>query len=107
MSQRHSEAAFETVIETHLLANGYVTMNRDGFDRQRAIFPETVLAFIRATQPKEWVNLDTRRTATERTIVLLKEHRTAIIAAAVIGRITIRESTEDTLLRQSGSTMRC
>jgi hypothetical protein len=102
-----NEAAFETVIETHLLANGYMTVNRDGLDRERAIFPETVLAFIRATQPKEWVNLDTRRTATERTIVLLKERRPATIAAAVIGRNTISESTEDTLLRQSGSTMRC
>jgi type I restriction enzyme, R subunit len=33
MIQRHSEAAFETVIEAHLLANGYVTVNRDGFDQ--------------------------------------------------------------------------
>src|ERR671922_187481 len=58
MSQRHSEAAFETVIETYLLANGYMTVNRDGFDRQRAIFPQTVLAFLRATQPKEWARLE-------------------------------------------------
>src|SRR5215831_538447 len=58
MSQRHSEAAFETVIETHLLANGYVAVDRAGFDRERAIFPETVLAFIRATQPKEWARLE-------------------------------------------------
>lgn len=40
------EAAFETVIERHLLANGYARVDRDGFDRERAIFPETVLAFI-------------------------------------------------------------
>jgi type I restriction enzyme R subunit len=39
-------------------ANGYVTVNRDGFDRERAIFPETVLAFIRATQPKVWARLE-------------------------------------------------
>ena len=59
MSQpRHSEGAFETVIETHLLANGYVAVDRDGFDRARAIFPETVLAFIRETQPNEWVKLE-------------------------------------------------
>jgi type I restriction enzyme R subunit len=58
MSERHSEAAFETVIEVHLLANGYVTVDRDSFDRQRAIFPETVLAFIRTTQPKEWARLE-------------------------------------------------
>src|SRR5712692_11302321 len=59
MSKRHSEAAFETVIEAQLLANGYVSVDRDGFDRKRAIFPETVLAFIRATQPKEWARLET------------------------------------------------
>jgi len=61
MSQRHSEAAFETVIEAYLRANGYLTMNRDGFNRARAIFSETVQAFIRPTQLKEWVNLDARR----------------------------------------------
>ena len=59
MSQdRHSEAAFETVIEAHLLENGYVPIEREGFDRERAIFPETVLAFIRETQPKEWAKLE-------------------------------------------------
>ena len=55
---RHSEAAFEIVIEAHLLANGYVPVAREGFDRERAIFPETVLAFIRATQPTEWAKLE-------------------------------------------------
>ena len=55
---RHSEAAFETVIQAHLLVNGYVAIARDGFDRERAIFPETVLAFIRETQPKEWAKLE-------------------------------------------------
>jgi type I restriction enzyme R subunit len=58
MSQWHSEAAFETVIEAHLLANGYIAVDRAGFDRQRAIFPESVLAFIRTTQPKEWARLE-------------------------------------------------
>jgi len=55
---RHSESAFETVIEAHLLQNGYVTIAREGFDRERAIFPETVLAFVRQTQPKEWAKLE-------------------------------------------------
>ena len=51
---RRSEIAFETVIEAHLLQNGYVPVAGEGFDRERAIFPETALAFIRQTQPKEW-----------------------------------------------------
>ena len=43
MSTRHSssphrEAAFESVIEAHLLDDGYVTL-KSGFDRKRAIFP--------------------------------------------------------------------
>ena len=29
---RHSEAAFETVIEAHLLASGYETVGREGFE---------------------------------------------------------------------------
>lgn len=53
-----SEAAFETVLETHLLENGYVSVTRDGFDRERAVFPESVLGFIRETQPKEWAKLE-------------------------------------------------
>ena len=55
---RHSEAAFETVIEAHLLANGYTRIESEGFDRERAIFPETVLGFIRDTQSKEWGKLE-------------------------------------------------
>ena len=51
---RHSEAAFETAIETDLLQNGYVSLDREGYDRESAIFPETVLAFIGETQPEEW-----------------------------------------------------
>jgi type I restriction enzyme R subunit len=55
---RHSEAAFETVIEHHLLGHGYVAVSRDGFNRARAIFPAVVLDFIRDTQPKEWAKLE-------------------------------------------------
>ena len=58
MGQRHNEAAFETVIEAHMLDNGYVRVAAGTFDRGRAIFPETVLAFIRETQPKDWARLE-------------------------------------------------
>src|SRR5215212_3170807 len=53
-----SEASFETVIESHLLAHGYVSVAAEGFDRERAIFPDAVLSFIRETQPKEWSKLE-------------------------------------------------
>src|SRR5713101_9138290 len=54
----HTETAFETVIESHLLSNGYIAVDRAGFDRARAIFPGIVLRFIRETQPKEWAKLE-------------------------------------------------
>ena len=50
---RHSEAAFETVIEAHLLQNGYVPVVREGFHRERAIFSESVLAAVRQTASGE------------------------------------------------------
>ncbi|MBF6599048.1 MAG: type I restriction endonuclease subunit R [Dehalococcoidia bacterium] len=56
--ERHREGAFETVIDDHLLANGYARVNPHGFDRDRAIFPEQVIAFIRETQPQEWSKLE-------------------------------------------------
>ncbi len=58
MPGRHTEHAFETVIEHHLLGHGYVAVSRDGFDRERAIFPSVVLDFIKDTQPKEWAKLE-------------------------------------------------
>jgi type I restriction enzyme R subunit len=56
---RTTEGAFETVIEAYLLGNGYVRLAPEGFDRERAIFPEAVLSFIRDTQPAEWNKLET------------------------------------------------
>ena len=56
--KRTTEAAFESVIEAHLMAHGYVAIGREGFDQERAVFPETALAFIRGTQPEEWARLE-------------------------------------------------
>lgn len=53
-----SEAAFETVIEAHLHDNGYQTIDKNSFDKARAIFPQSVIAFIHTTQPKEWAKLE-------------------------------------------------
>lgn len=53
-----SEYAFETVIETELLAGGYKPVPAGSFDREAAVFPVEVLAFIRETQPEEWRKLE-------------------------------------------------
>jgi len=53
-----SEAAFETAIEAVLLTEGYTRINAKGFDRERAIFPDEALDFIRFTQGKVWEKLE-------------------------------------------------
>jgi len=53
-----SEAAFETAIEDVLLAQGYEKQDSKSFDRERAIFPEVALDFIRTTQAKTWDKLE-------------------------------------------------
>ncbi|HRI43687.1 MAG TPA: DEAD/DEAH box helicase family protein [Fimbriimonadaceae bacterium] len=58
MAARHFEAAFETVIEEHMLGHGYQRIAHGSFDRERAIFPDEVLEFIRETQPREWEHLE-------------------------------------------------
>ena len=58
MPPRIAEIAFEIAIESHLVANGYTRISEKGFDRALAIFPETILDFIRKTQPKEWAKLE-------------------------------------------------
>lgn len=57
-NRRHLEETFETVIEATMLGNGAIPQPASGFDPDSAIFPETVLAFIRETQPKEWKALE-------------------------------------------------
>lgn len=70
MTRRHDEASFESVIEAHLLASGYVSLAATAYDAERALFPPVVLAFIRATQPKEWARLEALHGTNTETTVL-------------------------------------
>ena len=56
--KRTSEAAYETAIEAVLLGQGYEPVDDKGFDRERAIFPEEVLAFIQGTHAAVWQKLE-------------------------------------------------
>lgn len=53
-----SEAAFECAIEAALLSGGYKSLAPAAFDRERAMFPELVLEFIRTTQAQAWKKLE-------------------------------------------------
>ena len=54
----HVESSFETVIENYLLNNGYRAVSKEGYNKEKAFFPETAIAFIKTTQPKEWKKLE-------------------------------------------------
>ena len=51
------EVSFESGIEIHLLAHGYTAVAKHTYDKEKAIFPQTVLDFIKTTQQKEWSKL--------------------------------------------------
>lgn len=59
MTKIHTEAAFESVIEAHLLAHGYEQGNPKSFDAALGLDPVRLTAFIAATQPKIWAAIET------------------------------------------------
>lgn len=71
MPGQYTETAFEAAIEHFLLTSGgYVSSRRDDFDLERCIDPTTFLAFIRETQPDEWLYLqDIQKDKTEETLL--------------------------------------
>ncbi|WP_310600684.1 type I restriction endonuclease [Desulfobulbus sp.] len=53
MSQT-TEKAFESYVEQMLLAKGWQQGSVSEWDRERALFPSRIVAFIAATQPRLW-----------------------------------------------------
>ncbi len=55
----HSEKAFETAIEQHLLTiGGYTKADKSAFDLQRCIDASILIPFIKKTQPAQWKYLE-------------------------------------------------
>lgn len=52
-----TEHTFEGNIEAHLLSHGWVQVSPAGYDRRLGLFPDEVVGFVQATQPKAWANL--------------------------------------------------
>ncbi|MHB8845902.1 MAG: type I restriction endonuclease subunit R [Nitrospirota bacterium] len=71
MPGQHTEKAFETAIESHLLtAAGYSKADPATFDRDRSIDPTILIPFIQETQPKEWEYLkNLQKDKTEATLL--------------------------------------
>lgn len=48
-----TEKRFESDIHTAMLSGGY-TRNNDTYDTKNALFLDTLVRFVQATQPKSW-----------------------------------------------------
>ena len=49
-----TERRFEDDITGYLLSEGGYTRNADLYDPQLGLFPDTLIRFVRRTQPREW-----------------------------------------------------
>ena len=54
------ESAFESNIEAHLVEHGWDKLTPAGYDRKAGLFPDEVIGFVQASQPKVWQQLVTR-----------------------------------------------
>lgn len=70
MSSPHKEVHFESDIVKHLTAHGWLEGDPAKYDRERALYPEDVIGWIKDTQPKAWEKLKvTHNGATEKTLL--------------------------------------
>ncbi|WP_428418633.1 type I restriction endonuclease subunit R [Methylibium sp.] len=53
----HREKYFEEYIVKQLAALGWKVGETSGYDREHAVYPEDLLAWVQATQPKRWEKL--------------------------------------------------
>ena len=59
MTADSREAAFQNDILRELVERGWVQGTASGYDRQRALYVEDCLAFVKATQPTVWAKYQT------------------------------------------------
>lgn len=57
MPELHKENVFETEIVEHLTANGWLEGNWQGYDRERAIYAEDLVWWLREINAKDWQKL--------------------------------------------------
>ena len=85
MSQTN-ERAFETYVEEILLTRGgWKSGSNADWDKERALFPAQVFAFVQETYRDVLVR------KVEEAVERLQEYRTAFITAAVTGKIDVRK----------------
>jgi len=70
MSKDHHEVHFEDYITKKLVGNGWLEGKPDAYDKQRALYPADVIAWIEATQPDVWSKLVALNGDSAKTVLL-------------------------------------
>jgi type I restriction enzyme, R subunit len=84
MSPIHTESTFETALEHSLLTAGSYTKGDPGqFDAAVALTPAITVAFLKASQPKEWRKLEAIHGSAVETKII------ALLAKELDGRGTL------------------
>lgn len=57
MSEAHHEKPFENYIVEKLVAQGWLLGDTGGYDKDHALYPDDLVAWLKATQPAKWDKL--------------------------------------------------
>ena len=79
---KHKEITFETEITNYLTHHDWIEGTSSGYDQELALYPKVLIAYIKSNQA----------------ITLLKERRTALISAAVTGKIKVNDEVRENTL---------
>lgn len=59
MSEAHHEKPFENYVVEKLVAQGWLLGDTSAYDKDHALYPEDIVAWLKATQPAKWDKLVT------------------------------------------------
>jgi len=66
----HNEIEFEKYVVTKLIENGWVEGNPAHYDKNRALYPEDVIEWVKSVQPEAWDKLNRLNGASTSDVVL-------------------------------------
>jgi hypothetical protein len=90
MNATSKQLVFQNKAIAKILAAGWQRRAEEKHGRTLALCPENAGDFIKASQPGQWQQLGSFIDRASEQITRLQERRTALISAAVTGKIDVR-----------------
>ncbi|HEX7005394.1 MAG TPA: type I restriction endonuclease [Trueperaceae bacterium] len=86
LATAHHESKLEAHIVEYLNCHGWLVGTHDCYDRERALYPEDVIAWLRASEPNTWVKLqklngvDTEKRVLDRLVKTLEAAKHGLVS---------------------------